>query len=138
MSRMYIEERADIAHLRKHTRYGTTMSRRTNHPSADREWRQGHIVQLRTGINLLVSAPGSSDGWGPMGFAGPYTPEQEAEMSRCWNQHGERIMKDYRDNRPGQRPWYWWRQRGMALPEDERSELYRLGQLSEEDVDVVD
>jgi len=93
-------------------------------------WTASHRLQLKTGCNLRSPASGNASGWGPCGYAGPYTPEQQREMQACWEVYGASILEEYLRDRPGQRPWYWWLQQGMEIPEDERAALRKMEDCS--------
>ena len=99
------------------------------HNPRQQGWTASHLLQLKTGCNLRSPASGKSSGWGPCGYAGPYSESQQREMQACWDVHGDAIMEEYDAYRPEQRPWYWWRQRDMELPEDERKALEALHEL---------
>ena len=100
-----------------------------NSQNAKNGWTASHLLQLQTGCNLRSPASGEKSGWGPRGYAGPYSESQEREMQACWDEHGDTIMAEYAATRPAQRPWFWWRQRDMELPEDERSTLKAMHEL---------
>jgi len=96
----------------------------------ERDWTASHVLQLKSGCNSLNPAGGKPSGWGPVGFAGPYTDAQRREMLACWAACGDEIMEDYQARRPGQRPWFWWQLRGVGdLPEDERRALTEIDEL---------
>jgi len=101
----------------------------STHTSPQNGWTASHLLQLKTGCNLRSPASGKSSGWGPVGFAGPYTASQQQEMQACWEAFVGGIMDDYISHRPGHRPWFWWKLRGIDLPEDERQALKHLNEI---------
>ena len=107
--------------------YSTETENQTQ--NAQTGWTASHLLQLKTGCNLRNPASGRPSGWGPVGFAGPYTELQQEEMRTCWETFGEEIMEDYRYHRSGQRPWFWWQLRGSDLPEDERKSLTDMDEI---------
>ena len=97
--------------------------------SSSNSWTASHCLQLKTGFNLRSPASNNPSGWGPYGYAGPYSKQEQQEMEACWAVHGESIMEDYALHRPDQRPWYWWVERGLQQPEDEGSALKKMGEI---------
>ena len=107
--------------------YSTATENQTQ--NAENGWTASHLLQLKSGCNSLNPASGQPSGWGPVGFAGPYTELQQEEMRKCWESCGDEIMDDYRSHRPGQRPWFWWKLRGSDLPEDELQTLMHMDEI---------
>ena len=92
-----------------------------------RKYTNDHITQLGIGANLL--AP--HKGWGPAGFHGPYSGVQLADMEKCWQLHGERLVAEYVRSRPTYRPWYWWKRQGLEPPKDQLAALRELNELTD-------
>jgi hypothetical protein len=86
----------------------------------------GKICQLEFGHDYF------GDGYGD-----ELTAAVLAEMRRDWQQRGARILAEFVEQRPGSRPYAWWRfERGMKYrpDDDEQADLLeRMGLLSKEE-----
>jgi hypothetical protein len=63
-----------------------------------------------------------------------------ASMERQWRDESEPILEDWRENRPGERPWAWWAFTAkvpMPDPWDETERLLELDVMDAEEVEKV-
>ena len=92
-----------------------------------RKYNSDHFAQLAIGANLLVPF----GGWGPAGCSGPYSDAQLADMEKCWQLHGERLVAAYVRSRPTYRPWFFWKRQGLEVPQDQLAVLRKLNELTD-------